>query len=154
MDTRWTKKSRPSSPPNTEPVLNTAEAVSHTDDVGSSSIEPEPRTSRSEPVTRNRSARSESASAGSVSNADKLLELRKTYHRLSHQLTQASHHKQLIENCLEENLIPEGLWINLEPQAFMSSKTNIKDEWNKKLIAMSKSFLLTLADHYWQLSLD
>ena len=133
MDTRRTKRSRPSSPPNTEAVLNTPEAVSHTADVGSTSTEPEPRASRLEPVIRNGSARSESASAGSISNTDKLLELRKTYHRLSHQLTQASHHKQFIENCLEENLIPEGLQINLEPQAFMSSKTNIKDEWDKTL---------------------
>ena len=118
MDTRRTKRSRPSSPPNTE------EAVSPTADVGSTSTEPEPRASRSEPITHNRSARSESASAGSVSNADKLLGLRKTYHRLSRQLTQASHHKQFIENCLEDDLIPESLRINLEPWLLKPTKTS------------------------------
>ena len=103
---------------------------------------------RPEPITHNGSAHSESASAGSLSNADKLLELRKTYHRLSHQLTQASHHKQFIKKCLEDNLIPKDLRINLEPQAFMASKTDIKDQWDKKLAAMSKSLLQMLADHY------
>ena len=62
-----------------------------------------------------------------------------TYHCLSHQLTQATHHKQLIENCLEEDLIPEGLQINLERQAFMASMTDIKAQWDQKLTAMSKT---------------
>ena len=98
-----------------------------------------------EPITHNGSACSESASAGFVSYADKLLELRKTYHRLSHQLTQASHHKQFIENCLEDDLIPECLQINLEPWLL---KPTSKTSGIKKLAAMSKSLLQTLADHY------
>ena len=80
--------------------------------------------------------------AGSADKATKLLELRKSYHRLNHQLVQANHHKKFLEKCLEENLIPEGLRINIEPQAFMSSKSNIKDEWDKKLAGMCDVFVL------------
>ena len=58
-------------------------------------------------------------------------------------------HEQFIEDCLENDLIPKGLRVTLEPQAFMACKTDIKKEWDTKLVAMSKSLLqVTLADHY------
>ena len=118
-------------------------------DVGSiSNNENEARASPSETITRNRDARLGSASAGSVSITGKLLDLRKSYHKLSRQLQQATHHQQFLDNCLEKQLIPEGLKIKLEPQAFMASVTGIKAIWNNRITDMSRGLMQTLQRHY------
>ena len=58
---------------------------------------------------------------------------------------------RFLEKCLEEDLIPEGLRIKLEPQAFMSTRTNIRETRNKTLRQMSKTLTQTLVDHYEKL---
>ena len=82
------------------------------------------------------------------------LDLRKSYHQLNHQIIQANHHKDFLEKCLTENVIPGGLRINLEPQAFMSSKSNIKDKWDQTTASMSKILIQLLVDHYLTVALD
>ena len=56
-----------------------------------------------------------------------------------------------LEKSLDEGLILERLRIKIEPQAFMSSQTNIRKIRNKTLHQMSKTLTQTLVDHYEKL---
>ena len=50
--------------------------------------------------------------------------------------------------CLAKQLIPEGLKIKLEPQAFMASVTGIKALWDDRLTDMSRGLTQMLQRHY------
>lgn len=142
MILRSKKRSNDTPPPSPEqrsPLVN----------VGSiPSADREPRASRSVTTNPTGNARSASATAGSIDVATKFLELRRSYHKLTHQFIQAAHHRHFLENCLDEGLIPEGLRLKLEPQAFMSSMTGLKDKWEQTTAAMSKSLIKLLIEHY------
>jgi len=84
---------------------------------------------------------------------DKLLELRKKFHRTSSSITQINHHLKFIQDCVSYDIVPKGLQINIKPYAYLANETNIEAKFKRITEKAQASYLEALLDHYGDLQI-
>lgn len=124
---------------NVRPIPHSLKRIARHLLTSGASLSSQTRASHSHTITHTWDAHSESALAESINDAAKLLDLRKSYHKLSHQNQQANHHKQFLVNCLE--IIPEGLRIK-------ASCTGVRELSNNELQDMLRALIKMLLKQY------
>ena len=77
-----------------------------------------------------------------------LLSLRRDYHRAATQTLSATHHLAFLETCLEDSIVPKGLRLQLSPQIYKASASNVAQKIATILGDAEKSIIKALAMHY------
>ena len=87
-------------------------------------------------------------STGASQPGEQLIELRRAYQRSMHRSITAHHHESFLSHLLSTGTTPNGLKIQLQPQAFLMSWTNLEETWNAIIRETETKLHECLTNHY------